>query len=88
MIRIFAAYTLAVTMMTSTPIFGQLSSVPEQDAVEIRAALKGMEEAWNRHDMKAFVSYMTDDVEWVNVVGMWWSRDFRSGNKLRFRRSR
>jgi uncharacterized protein (TIGR02246 family) len=72
MIRIFAAYTLAVTMMTSTPIFGQLSSVPEQDAVEIRAALKGMEEAWNRHDMKAFVSYMTDDVEWVNVVGMWW----------------
>ena len=24
------------------------------------------------HDMTAFVSYMTDDVEWVNVVGMWW----------------
>jgi uncharacterized protein (TIGR02246 family) len=40
--------------------------------VEIQAALDGMEAAWNRHDMKTFVDYMTDDVEWVNVVGMWW----------------
>lgn len=31
-----------------------------------------MHDAWNRHDMKAFVSCMSDDVEWVNVVGMWW----------------
>lgn len=31
-----------------------------------------MDDAWNLHDMKAFVSYMADDVEWVNVVGMWW----------------
>jgi uncharacterized protein (TIGR02246 family) len=22
--------------------------------------------------MKLYVSYMTEDVEWVNVVGMWW----------------
>lgn len=50
----------------------QASVVPEKDAAEIHAALSGMGEAWNHHDMKAFVSYMTDDVEWVNVVGMWW----------------
>ena len=31
-----------------------------------------MQDAWNHHDMTAFCSYMTDDVEWVNVVGMWW----------------
>jgi uncharacterized protein (TIGR02246 family) len=47
-------------------------TVDSKDAAEIRAALNGMQAAWNAHDMKAFVSYMTDDVEWVNVVGMWW----------------
>jgi uncharacterized protein (TIGR02246 family) len=49
-----------------------VTSVEEKDAVEIKAALHGMQAAWNHHDMKAFVSYMTEDVEWVNVVGMWW----------------
>jgi uncharacterized protein (TIGR02246 family) len=50
----------------------QATTVPEKDAAEIRAELQGMQDAWNRHDMKAFVSCMSDDVEWVNVVGMWW----------------
>lgn len=51
---------------------GQGLELRANDAAEIRAALKGMQDAWNVHDMKQFVSYMTDDVEWVNVVGMWW----------------
>jgi len=69
---ILRAGVLAMTMMIAS--YGQApsSGVPEADAAQIRAALKGMESAWNQHDMKAFVSYMTDDVEWVNVVGMWW----------------
>ena len=45
---------------------------PETDARQIRATLDGVQAAWNRHDMKAFVSFMTDDVEWVNIVGMCW----------------
>jgi len=48
------------------------TSLPAADEAQIRAALHGMDDAWNHHDMQAFVSYMTDDVEWVNVVGMWW----------------
>jgi uncharacterized protein (TIGR02246 family) len=43
-----------------------------RDAAEIKAALDGTQAAWNHHDMTAFCSYMTDDVEWVNVVGMRW----------------
>ncbi len=43
-----------------------------KDAAEIHSALNGIQAAWNHHDMKAFVSYMTDDVRWVNVVGMCW----------------
>lgn len=38
-------------------------------AVEI---IQGLESAWNHHDMKQFVSYVTDDCQWVNVVGMFW----------------
>jgi uncharacterized protein (TIGR02246 family) len=50
----------------------QSGAVAAKDAAAINSALDGMQAAWNHHDMTAFVSYMTDDVEWVNVVGMWW----------------
>ena len=63
---------LVITMTLSKTSFGQASALAEQDAAQIHAALQGMNDAWNRHDMTAFVSYMADDVEWVNVVGMWW----------------
>ncbi|MGI4756353.1 MAG: SgcJ/EcaC family oxidoreductase [Janthinobacterium lividum] len=49
-----------------------MSQVSEKDAAEIRAAISGLDRAWNTHDMKAYVSYMTEDANWVNVVGMWW----------------
>jgi uncharacterized protein (TIGR02246 family) len=29
-------------------------------------------EAWNRHDMDAFGALMAEDVEFINVLGMWW----------------
>lgn len=34
--------------------------------------MKDMRDAWGKHDMKTWTSYMTDDVQWVNIVGMWW----------------
>ena len=27
---------------------------------------------WNTHEFKNMDSYTTEDVEWVNIVGMWW----------------
>jgi uncharacterized protein (TIGR02246 family) len=66
--RCMVAMSLCVAMCAGA----QTSAVPAKDAAEINAALAGMQSAWNAHDMKAFVSYMTDDVEWVNVVGMHW----------------
>jgi uncharacterized protein (TIGR02246 family) len=29
-------------------------------------------DAWNRHDMDAFVADTTPDADWINVVGMHW----------------
>lgn len=27
---------------------------------------------WNTHEFKNMDNYATDDVDWVNIVGMWW----------------
>lgn len=42
------------------------------DEADVRAVMAKMGDAWKAHDMQAWTSYMTDDVEWVNIVGMWW----------------
>jgi uncharacterized protein (TIGR02246 family) len=42
----------------------------------IRAVLAAYEEAWNRHDMKAWAKLFTDDVDYVNRAGGLWK-----GNK-------
>jgi uncharacterized protein (TIGR02246 family) len=68
----FAILALSSMLGVDGVASAQAATVPEKDAAEIRAELQGMQDAWNRHDMKAFVSCMSDDVEWVNVVGMWW----------------
>ena len=48
------------------------SSVAADDAAAIRAILDRQTDAWNRHDMDAFVADTMPDVEWINVVGMHW----------------
>ena len=32
----------------------------------------GFFEAWNHHDMKAFAELITDDADWIDIVGMHW----------------
>ena len=47
-------------------------AVSPEDATAIRAILDRQGDAWNRHDMDAFVADATPDVDWINVVGMHW----------------
>jgi uncharacterized protein (TIGR02246 family) len=42
------------------------------DATAIRAVIDRQMDAWNSHDMDAFVAETTPDVDWVNIVGMHW----------------
>ncbi len=71
MARWIVVFVMAVAL--GSPLKGDAQSpIAAKDAAEIRAALNGIQAAWNHHDMTAFVSYMTDDVEWVNIVGMCW----------------
>jgi uncharacterized protein (TIGR02246 family) len=38
----------------------------------IRETVREMQATWNRHDMKAYAALLTEDADWVNIVGMWW----------------
>jgi len=42
----------------------------DHDAV--RDIVVAFESAWNKHDPDQFAALLTDDAEWVNVVGWWW----------------
>ena len=39
---------------------------------KVEAVVSGWEAAWNAADMNAMWQLATDDVHWVNVVGMHW----------------
>jgi uncharacterized protein (TIGR02246 family) len=38
----------------------------------IRKGVAAWEASWNKHDMNEMATLLTEDAEWVNVVGMWW----------------
>ncbi|HXN22613.1 MAG TPA: SgcJ/EcaC family oxidoreductase [Candidatus Dormibacteraeota bacterium] len=43
-----------------------------QDETEIRDLEKRQQDAWNRHDAKAYADLFTEDGYAINVVGWWW----------------
>jgi uncharacterized protein (TIGR02246 family) len=48
------------------------SAVSAEDAAAICAIIHRQVDAWNRHDMNAFVADMMPDVDFINVVSMHW----------------
>jgi len=42
------------------------------DEQEIHKVVRGLEQAWNHHDMKAWANLFTEDADFVNVAGWWW----------------
>ncbi|OAH69109.1 hypothetical protein AXA65_16925 [Chryseobacterium sp. FP211-J200] len=51
-----------------TSVFG----FSQTDEKQIQSQVAQMVSDWNTHEFQNMDSYMTDDVEWVNIVGMWW----------------
>jgi uncharacterized protein (TIGR02246 family) len=64
-ITMYAAGAMAAQMKEAKVI-----SVDEKAAVV--QVVMAMKDAWNRHDMDAYGALLTEDCEWVNVVGMNW----------------
>jgi len=49
-----------------------LGAQSARDHAEIRDLQARQQEAWNRHDAKAYAALFTSDGDVVNVVGWWW----------------
>jgi len=49
------------------------------DEAAVRMIGARVVELWNAHDMKAFAQLYTEDAEFVNVFGMWWTGRQRIG---------
>lgn len=45
--------------------------ISSEDEKAIRALANAMEAAWNTHDMEAFASLVTPDVDFIHVKGGW-----------------
>jgi uncharacterized protein (TIGR02246 family) len=49
-----------------------LRADPSHEQQAVRAVVSAFEDAWNTHDPDAIAALLTEDAEWVNVVGWWW----------------
>ena len=54
------------------PAIAVAQPVASTDRIAIERIVARQAEAWNHHDMHAFVADMTLDVDWINIVGMHW----------------
>ena len=66
--------TLIAAVLVLITGFGipALGAQRARDEAEIRDLQARQQEAWNRHDAKAYAALFTADGEVVNVVGWWW----------------
>ena len=49
-----------------------MGAIDESVRAKVRGVLDAWEAAWNASDMTAMWQLATDDIHWVNVVGMHW----------------
>ena len=49
-----------------------MAAIDDNAGAKVKAVLDKWEAAWNASDMNAMWQLATDDIHWVNVVGMHW----------------
>jgi uncharacterized protein (TIGR02246 family) len=56
------------------------------DKKSVESQVDRMVSDWNTHEFKNMDSYATEDVEWVNIVGMWWKgrEDVKKAHQFTF----
>ncbi|MGF7082822.1 SgcJ/EcaC family oxidoreductase [Mucilaginibacter sp. UYCu711] len=53
-------------------LFSSLCCYAQGNEKSIQIQVNRMISDWNTHEFKNMDLYTTEDVEWVNIVGMWW----------------
>jgi uncharacterized protein (TIGR02246 family) len=64
--------TLSLLILEITVPNAAFSGLHDQDETDIRNVETRQQEAWNRHDAKAYADLFTEDADLVNVVGWRW----------------
>jgi uncharacterized protein (TIGR02246 family) len=59
-------FTFSLLLLVTQMTFAQT------DEMAIEKQVDQLVSDWNTHDFKNMDTYTTEDVEWVNIVGMWW----------------
>ena len=68
--RLFLFFALALVAILTQKIFG---ADQNENEAQIRNVVQTQQqEAWNRHDAKAYSALFTQDADLINVVGWWW----------------
>lgn len=62
--------SFAFFVLTALPRIAFANST--EDEAAIRNLETQQQEAWNRHDGRAYASFFAEDADCVNVVGWWW----------------
>lgn len=62
---------LLVCFLLTMTTYGWSQTAEDEKA--IRQAMQQMQEAWNRNDVPAMMQLCSEDVQFVNPVGMWWN---------------
>jgi uncharacterized protein (TIGR02246 family) len=70
MTKTLANILLVISIMAFPQIGSYASS--EEETAAIRQVEMQQQEAWNRHDAKAYANLFSEDGDCVNVVGWWW----------------
>jgi uncharacterized protein (TIGR02246 family) len=64
---------LALGLFSAADTQGRVrGAANDGDEAEIRALLQQLGEAWNKHDVKAFMARMAEDADAVNRFGQWY----------------
>lgn len=71
-ILLTSAVFLASTICADEKQPAPTSTFPDEDERGIRTIIMSVENAWNTHDMQAYSKLLTDDADWINIVGMHW----------------
>ncbi|RWY55925.1 SgcJ/EcaC family oxidoreductase [Mucilaginibacter gilvus] len=58
--------------LTALLLMSSLFCYAQSDEKSIETQVTRMISDWNTHEFKNMDLYTTEDVEWVNIVGMWW----------------
>jgi uncharacterized protein (TIGR02246 family) len=64
--------TLSILILATTSPKAAFGGPHDQDEADIRNVETRQQEAWNRHDAKAYADLFTEDADLVNVVGWRW----------------